>query len=131
MAAILTGSKYHLTESTRKMTTKLFVLCFFGYLCRIKKSTVLQISSLNDKTGSKSGINGKCNSFKAIHLSSEFQKNCETMIHIFKHRKGQTYEQIRLAKNRLFLFTCFNPLSPANSEQHQFSPYHIHTMSRD
>ena len=38
--------------------------------------------------------------------------------HIFKHRKGQTYEQIKLAKNRLFLFTCFNPLSP-NSDQHQ------------
>ena len=42
------------------------------------------------------------------------------MIHIFKHRKGQTYEQIKLAKNKLFLFTCFNPLSP-NSDQHQFS----------
>ena len=55
-------------------------------------------------------------SFKAIHLSSEFRKKCETMIHIFKHRKGQTYEQIKLAKNRLFLFTCFNPLSPANSD---------------
>ena len=53
------------------------------------------------------------------------------MIHIFKHRKGQTYEQIKLAKNRLFLFTCFNPLSPANSDQHQFSPDHIYTMSRD
>ena len=53
------------------------------------------------------------------------------MIHIFKHRKGQTYEQTKLAKNRLFLFTCFDPLSPANSDQHQFSPDHIHTMSRD
>ena len=37
------------------------------------------------------------------------------MIHIFKYRKGQTYEQIKLAKNRLFLFTC------PNSDQHQFS----------
>ena len=42
------------------------------------------------------------------------------MIHIFKHRKGQTYEQIKLAKNRLSIFTCFNPLSP-NGDQHQFS----------
>ena len=42
------------------------------------------------------------------------------MIHIFKHRKGQTYEQIKLAKNRLFPFTCFNRLSP-NSDQHQSS----------
>ena len=47
-------------------------------------------------------------------------KECETMIHVFKHRKGQTYEQIKLAKNRLFRFTCFNPLSP-NSDQHQSS----------
>ena len=42
------------------------------------------------------------------------------MIHIFKHRKDQTYEKIKLANIRLFLFTCFNPLSP-NSDQHQFS----------
>ena len=77
---------------------------------------MLQISGLNDKTGGKRGIKWKCNSFKAIHLSSEFKKRSETMIHIFKHRKGQTYEQIKLAKNRLFLFTCFNPLSPANSD---------------
>ena len=42
------------------------------------------------------------------------------MIHILKHRKGQTYEQIKLAKNRLFPFTCFNRLSP-NSDQHQSS----------
>ena len=104
MAAILTGSKYHLTESQRKvheiqhvkvkMTTKLFVLCFSGYLCHIKKSTVLQISGLNERTGGKSGIKWKCNSFKAIHFSSEFLKKCETMIPIFKYRKGQTYEQI-------------------------------------
>ena len=39
------------------------------------------------------------------------------MIHIFKYRKGQTYEQIKLAKNRLFIFTCLNPLI----DQHQFS----------
>ena len=78
------------------MTTKLFVLCFSGYLCHIKKSTVLQTRGLNERTGGKSGI------------------------HIFKHRKGQTYEQIKLAKNRLFIFTCFNPVSP-NSDQHQFS----------
>ena len=42
------------------------------------------------------------------------------MIHIFKHRKGQTFEQIKPAKNRLFLFTWLNPLSP-NSDQHQSS----------
>ena len=42
------------------------------------------------------------------------------MIHIFKHRKGQTFEQIKPAKSRLFLFTWFNPLSP-NSDQHQSS----------
>ena len=66
----------------------------------------------------KAGENGKWreNTFKAIHLSSEFQKKWETMIHIFKHRKDQTYEQNKLAKNRLFLFTCFNPSSPANSD---------------
>ena len=43
------------------------------------------------------------------------------MIHIFKHRKGQTYEQIKQAKNKLFFFTWFNPLSP-NGDQHQSSP---------
>ena len=37
----------------------MFVLCFAGYSCRIKKSTVLQISGLNKKTGSKSGIKWK------------------------------------------------------------------------
>ena len=41
------------------MTTKLFVLCFSGYSCRIKKSTVLQIIGLNEKTGSKSEIKWK------------------------------------------------------------------------
>ena len=81
---------------------------------------MLQISRLNEKSGSKSGIKWKVN-----------LKKCETVPHIFKHRKSQAYEQIKLAKNRLFLFTCFNPLSPANSDQHQFSPGHIHTMSRD
>ena len=35
------------------MTTKSFVLCFSGYLCRIKKATVLQISGLNEKTERK------------------------------------------------------------------------------
>ena len=59
--------------------------------------------------------------FLSVVVGSELKKKkSETMIHIFKHRKGQTYEQIKLAKNRLFLFTCFNPLSP-NSDQHQFS----------
>ena len=82
-----------------------------------KKSTVLQISGLNERTGGKSGIKWK---MKLTHFGIEFKEKCETMIHIFKHRKGQTYEQIKLAKNRLFLFTCFNPLSP-NSDQHQFS----------
>ena len=42
------------------------------------------------------------------------------MIHIFKHTKAQTYERIKLAKNRLFLFTWINTLSP-NSDQHQSS----------
>ena len=46
------------------------------------------------------------------------KKNAKQWFSHFKHRKGQTYEQIKLAKNRLFLFTCFNPLSP-NSDQHQ------------
>ena len=41
---------------------------------------------------------------QAIHLSSEFQKKCETMIHIFKHRKGQTYEQIKIAKKTDYFF---------------------------
>ena len=27
-------------------------------------------------------------------------KKCETVIHIFKHRKGQTYEQVKLAKKK-------------------------------
>ena len=47
----------------------------------------------------KEGYNGKYNSLKAIHFGSEFKEKCKTMIHIFKHRKGQTYEQIKLAKN--------------------------------
>ena len=51
------------------------------------------------------------------------------MIHIFKHRKGQTYEQIKLAKNRLFLFTCFNPLSP-NGDQHQY-PYKVKRLGHE
>ena len=41
------------------MATKLFVLCFSGYLCDTKKSTVCQIRGLNEKTGSKSGIKWK------------------------------------------------------------------------
>ena len=32
---------------------------------------------------------GKCNSFKAIYLSSEFQEKSETMTHICKHRKAK------------------------------------------
>ena len=80
---------------------------FSGYLCHIKKSTVLQISSLNERTGGKRMENGKCNSLKAIHFGCEFKEKCETMIHIFKYRKDKTYEQIKLAKNRFFLFTCF------------------------
>ena len=89
---------------------------------------MLQISGLNKKTGSQNGISRKMQLIQN-NSSSELKKR-ETVIHIFKHRKGQTYEQIKLAKNRLFLFTCFNPLSP-NSDQHQFSLNHIHTMSRD
>ena len=114
------------------MTTKLFVLCFSGYLCDIKKSTVLQIGGLNERPGGKSGIKWKRNSLKAIHFDSEFKEKCETMIHIFKYRKGQTYEQIKLAKNRLFLFTCFNPSSP-HSDHHQLFSHtrNIHTRPRD
>ena len=41
------------------MTTKLFVLCFAGFLCHTKWSTVLQISGLNERTGGKSGIKWK------------------------------------------------------------------------
>ena len=47
---------------------------------------------------------------------------------LLKRRKGQTYEQIKLAKNIYIYF--FNPLSP-NSNQHQLSPNNIHTLSRD
>ena len=50
---------------------------------------------------------------------SELKKG-ETMIHIFKHRKGQTYEQIKLAKDKNISFYLFNPLSPI-SDQLQFS----------
>ena len=117
IAVILTGSKYHLTESTRNFL--LYVLP--GCLCRIKKSTLLQISRLNEKSGSKSGIKWKVN-----------LKKCETVPHIFKHRKSQAYEQIKLAKNRLFLFTCFNPSSP-HSDHHQLFSHtrNIHTRPRD
>ena len=38
--------------------------------------------------------------------------------------KGQTYEQIKLAKNRLFLFTCFNPSSPHGDHHQLFSHTH-------
>ena len=40
------------------------------------------------------------------------------MIHIFKHRKGQTFEQIKPAKKKII--SWLNPLSP-NSDQHQSS----------
>ena len=79
----------------------------------------------------KAGQNGKCNSFKAIHFSSELKKKCETMIRVFKHRKVQTYEQIKLAKNRLFLFTWFNRLSPNSDNINLLLTHNIHTMSRD
>ena len=46
---------------------------FSGYLCRIKKSTVLQISGLNDKTGSKSGIKWKMQLIQSNSFS-EFKK---------------------------------------------------------
>ena len=98
--------------------TKLFVLCFSRYLCHTKKSTVCQISGLSEKTGSKSGIKWKMQLIQSNSFT-ESKKLCETMIHIFK-----------LAKNRIFLFTCFNPLSP-NSDQHQFSPNNIHMLPRD
>ena len=35
-----------------------------------------------------------------------------------------------LVKNYTILFPCFNPLSP-NSDQQQFSPNNVHTLSRD
>ena len=38
-----------------KITAKLFFLCFSGYLCRTKKSIVLQISSLIIKPEVKAG----------------------------------------------------------------------------
>ena len=59
---------------------------------------MLQISGLNEKTGSKSGIKWKMQ-FIQSNSFSEFKK-CETMIHFSKHMKGQTYEQIKLVKNR-------------------------------
>ena len=41
--------------------------------------------------------------FLSVVVGSELKKKkSETMIHIFKHRKGQTYEQIKLAKNFSF-----------------------------
>ena len=52
------------------------------------------------------------------------------MIHNIKHRKGQTYEQIKLAKKQIIYFYLFYPLSP-NSGQRQFSSDNIHTRSRD
>ena len=61
---------------------------FFLILCRIKKSTVLQISGLNKKTGSKGGINRRMQLIQ--NNSSRDLKKCETVIHIFKPRKGQT-----------------------------------------
>ena len=98
--------------------SRLFQFAENGKCGRISlEKTVLQISGLNDKTGSKSGVKRKMQVIQAIHLSSEFQKKCETMIHIFTHRKGQTYEQIKVGKKtRLFLFPSFNPVSPANSD---------------
>ena len=57
------------------MTTQLFVLCFSGYLCHIKKSTVLQNGGLNERTGGKSGPKWKMQLMKAIHFSSEFKTN--------------------------------------------------------
>ena len=63
--------------------------------------------------------------FLSVVVGSELKKESETMIHIFKHRKGQTYEQIKLAKNRLFLFTCFNPLSPNSDPTSIFSTHNI------
>ena len=87
------------------MATKLFVLCFSGYSCRIKISTVLQISGFSEKTGSKSGIKWKMQLIQSNSFS-ELKKG-ETMIHIFKHRKGQTYEQIKLPKDKNISFYLF------------------------
>ena len=61
------------------MTTKLFVLCFSGYLCRMKKSTVLQISGLNGKTGSKGGIKWKMQLIKELKTTSP--KTTAKLIH--------------------------------------------------
>ena len=74
------------------MTTKFFVLCFSRYLCRIKNQLCYRNGRLNEKTGSKSGIKWKMQLTKAIHLVNF--KKCETVIHIFKQRKGQTYENL-------------------------------------
>ena len=58
------------------MTTKLFVLCFSRYLCHIKKSTVLQISGLIERTGGKSGPKMEnATHSKQFDFSSEFKKN--------------------------------------------------------
>ena len=39
--------------------------------------------------------------------SSRELKKCETVIHIFKYRKGQTYKQIKLAKKENISFYLF------------------------
>ena len=50
------------------MTTKFFVLCFSGYLCDIKKSTVLQIGGLNERPGGKSGIKWKMQLISVVNF---------------------------------------------------------------
>ena len=63
-----------------------------------KKSTVLQISSLNKKTGSKSEIKWKMQLIQSNSFS-EFKKKCETVILIFKHRKGLHANKLNLLGN--------------------------------
>ena len=92
---------------------------------------MLQISGLNERTGGKSGIKWKMQLTQSNSFHGEFKEKCETMIHIFKYRTGKTYEQIKLAKNRLFLLTRFNPLSPIVTNINFLLTHNVHTRSRD
>ena len=58
------------------MATKLFVLiCFSGYLCHTKKSTVCQIRGLNEKPGGKSGIKWKMQLIQNNSFSESKNRN--------------------------------------------------------
>ena len=45
-------------------------------------------------------------------------------------REGEGADKKKRWENNISEWTGFNPLSP-NSDQHQFSPNNIHTISRD